>query len=188
VREIGRALARSGASAARLRSRSGATPAVGPELAAALTEGLLARAPTSSTSACATPVAYFAPTTWLRQLRRHHRQPHPPDYNGLKMVIAGGTCGAKTCRAAPRIEARELSGEMASAAPPTSSCLCRAHRERREAGAPFSHRVDCGNGVAACSRRALPAAGLRGGELYFEVDGPFRTTIPILRNPRIFRS
>src|SRR5207245_3257254 len=65
----------------------------GPELAAALTEGLVgAGADVIDIGMAPTPVAYFA---------AHHLgcgscvaitgSHNPPDYNGLKMVIAGGT-------------------------------------------------------------------------------------------------
>src|SRR5436309_8739074 len=94
VREIGRALGALG------RERGAPTFALGrdgrlsgPQLSAALTEGLLAAgADVIDIGMAPTPVAYFA---------AHHLKcgscvavtgsHNPPDYNGLKMVIADNT-------------------------------------------------------------------------------------------------
>src|SRR5262249_12368503 len=94
VREIGRALGSLG------RERHAPTFAVcragrlpGPELAAALTDGLLAAGPdVIDVGMAPTPIAYFAAVhlncaSCVAVSGSHN----PPDYNGLKMVVAGDT-------------------------------------------------------------------------------------------------
>ena len=117
VREIGRALGSLG------RERNAATFAVcrdgrlsGPELSAALIEGLLsAGANAIDVGMRPTPIAYFA---------AHHLDcgscvavsgsHNPPQYNGLKMVVAGTTLFGDEIQALrTRAERGELKSEAA---------------------------------------------------------------------------
>jgi len=179
VREIGRGLG------SLARERGAPTFALGrdgrlsgPELAAALTEGLLgAGADVIDIGMAPTPVAYFA---------AHHLgcgscvaitgSHNPPDYNGLKMVIAGGTLwGEDVQELRRRIETGKLSkgnGKRSSAS------VLDAYVERIAGDVrlarPFRIAVDCGNGVAGMlAPRLYRRLGCEVEELYCEVDGRF---------------
>jgi len=179
VREIGRALGSLG------RERNAPTYALGrdgrlsgPELAAALTEGLLsAGADVIDIGMAPTPVAYFA---------AHHLgcgscvaitgSHNPPDYNGLKMVIAGNTLwGEDVQELRRRIEAGKLSKGSGKR---SSANVLDAYVERIAADVklarPFRIAVDCGNGVAGMlAPRLYRRLGCEVEELYCEVDGRF---------------
>jgi len=177
--EIGARSARSGASAARRRSRSGATPAVGTPSSGRAHRGPgQAPAPDPSTSAWRrTAVPLRRPPPGLRQLRRHHRQPYPPDYNGLKMVIAGGTLwGEDRAGAAPQDRNGKLSkGNGKRRHRQRARCLRRTHRGHVRLARPFRIAVDCGNRRRrhASPPRLYRRLGCEVEELYCEVDGRF---------------
>ena len=109
----------------------------GPELAGALAEGIRASgANVIDIGMVTTPMSYFA---------AHHLATHccvavtgshnPPDYNGLKMVIAGDTlAGADIQALKTRIEAGNLKHGAGSYR------ICRAYRGRREARATSENR------------------------------------------------
>ena len=114
---------------------------------------------------------------------------NPPDYNGLKMVVAGDDAvrrrhpgparahrSAATRDAAPARyrDARHRDRPTSSA----SSATCKLAR-------PLKIAVDCGNGVAGRvrARRSTARMGCEVVELFCEVDGTFPTTIPIRRKP-----
>jgi phosphomannomutase/phosphoglucomutase len=179
VRQIGRALGSLG------RERNSPTFALGrdgrlsgPELAAALTEGLLsAGADVIDIGMAPTPVAYFA---------AHHLgcgscvaitgSHNPPDYNGLKMVIAGSTLwGEDVQELRRRIEAGNLSRGSGKR---SSANVLDAYVERIASDVklarPFRIAVDCGNGVAGMlAPRLYRRLGCEVEELYCEVDGRF---------------
>ena len=193
VREIGRALGALG------RERGAPTFALGrdgrlsgPELSAALTEGLLsAGADAIDIGMAPTPVAYFA---------AHHLgcgscvaitgSHNPPDYNGLKMVIAGGTLWGEDVQELRRsIETGKLS--KGSGKRSTANVLD-AYVERIggdvRLARPFRIAVDCGNGVAGMlAPRLYRRLGCEVEELYCEVDGRFPNHHPDPSQPKNLR-
>ena len=193
VREIGRALGSLG------RERGAPTFALGrdgrlsgPELSAALTEGLLsAGADAIDIGMAPTPVAYFA---------AHHLgcgscvaitgSHNPPDYNGLKMVIAGGTLWGEDVQELRRsIETGKLS--KGSGKRSTANVLD-AYVERIAGDVrlarPFRIAVDCGNGVAGMlAPRLYRRLGCEVEELYCEVDGRFPNHHPDPSQPKNLR-
>ncbi len=193
VREIGRALGTLG------RERGAPTFALGrdgrlsgPELSAALTEGLLsAGADAIDIGMAPTPVAYFA---------AHHLgcgscvaitgSHNPPDYNGLKMVIAGGTLwGEDVQELRRRIETGKLSkgNGKRSTASVLDAYVERIAGDVRLAR-PFRIAVDCGNGVAGMlAPRLYRRLGCEVEELYCEVDGRFPNHHPDPSQPKNLR-
>ena len=193
VREIGRALGSLG------RERGAPTFALGrdgrlsgPELSAALTEGLLsAGADAIDIGMAPTPVAYFA---------AHHLgcgscvaitgSHNPPDYNGLKMVIAGATLWGEDVQELRRsIETGKLS--KGSGKRSTANVLD-AYVERIggdvRLARPFRIAVDCGNGVAGMlAPRLYRRLGCEVEELYCEVDGRFPNHHPDPSQPKNLR-
>ncbi len=190
VREIGRALGSLG------RERGAPTFALGrdgrlsgPELIAALTEGLLgAGADVIDIGMAPTPVAYFA---------AHHLgcgscvaitgSHNPPDYNGLKMVIAGGTLwGEDVQELRRRIETRKLSkgNGKRSTANVLDAYIERIASDVRLARS-FRIAIDCGNGVAGMlAPRLYRRLGCEVEELYCEVDGRFPNHHPDPSQPK----
>jgi len=193
VREIGRALGALG------RERGAPTFALGrdgrlsgPALSAALTEGLLsAGADAIDIGMAPTPVAYFA---------AHHLgcgscvaitgSHNPPDYNGLKMVIAGGTLwGEDVQELRRRIETGKLSrgNGKHSTADVLDAYVERIAGDVRLAR-PFRIAVDCGNGVAGMlAPRLYRRLGCEVEELYCEVDGRFPNHHPDPSQPKNLR-
>ena len=193
VREIGRALGALG------RERGAPTFALGrdgrlsgPQLSAALTEGLLsAGADAIDIGMAPTPVAYFA---------AHHLgcgscvaitgSHNPPDYNGLKMVIAGATLWGEDVQELRRsIETGKLS--KGSGKRSTANVLD-AYVERIggdvRLARPFRIAVDCGNGVAGMlAPRLYRRLGCEVEELYCEVDGRFPNHHPDPSQPENLR-
>ena len=193
VREIGRALGSLG------RERGAPTFALGrdgrlsgPELSAALIEGLLsAGADAIDIGMAPTPVAYFA---------AHHLgcgscvaitgSHNPPDYNGLKMVVAGDTLWGEDVQELRRsIETGKLS--KGSGKRSTANVLD-AYVERIAGDVrlarPFRIAVDCGNGVAGMlAPRLYRRLGCEVEELYCEVDGRFPNHHPDPSQPKNLR-
>jgi phosphomannomutase / phosphoglucomutase len=179
VRDIGRALGSLG------RERQAPVFAVcrdgrlsGPELVAALTEGLNgAGADVIDIGMGPTPLAYFAAhhlgTGSCVAVSGSH---NPPQYNGLKMVVAGDTLyGEEIQELKKRIESRRLSS---GAGKKTSANVLDAYVERIAGDVklrrPFHVAVDCGNGVAGMlAPRLYRRLGCEVTELYCEVDGRF---------------
>jgi phosphomannomutase/phosphoglucomutase len=190
VREIGRALGSLG------RERGAPTFALGrdgrlsgPALSAALTEGLLsAGADAIDIGMAPTPVAYFA---------AHHLgcgscvaitgSHNPPDYNGLKMVVAGDTLwGEDVQELRRRIETGKLSkgNGRRSTADVLDAYVERIAGDVRLAR-PFRIAVDCGNGVAGMlAPRLYRRLGCEVEELYCEVDGRFPNHHPDPSQPK----
>ena len=179
VREIGRALGSLGL------ERDAPTFAVcrdgrlsGPELAAALTEGITAAgANVIDVGMGPTPIAYFA---------AHHLNcgscvavsgsHNPPQYNGLKMVVAGTTLYGEEIQ---RLRARAEGGDLKSGAGKrTEANVLDAYVERIagdvKLARPMRIAVDCGNGVAGMlAPRLYRRLGCEVTELFCEVDGRF---------------
>ena len=193
VREIGRALGALG------RERGAPTFALGrdgrlsgPELSAALTEGLLsAGADVIDIGMAPTPVAYFA---------AHHLgcgscvaitgSHNPPDYNGLKMVIAGGTLWGEDVQ---ELRRRIQAGQPSKGSGKRSTANVLDAYVERIAGdvrlaRPFRIAVDCGNGVAGMlAPRLYRRLGCEVEELYCEVDGRFPNHHPDPSQPKNLR-
>lgn len=150
----------------------------GPELAAALARGIQAAGvDVVDLGRVATPMAYFAAhhlgTRCAVMVTGSH---NPPDYNGLKMVLAGETLAGDAIQALRR---RIEIGDLASG---TGSC------RQQDIAADYIARiaddvklirpmkiiVDAGNGVAGAYAPALyRALGCQVEEMYCEVDGRF---------------
>ncbi|HUQ75082.1 MAG TPA: phosphomannomutase/phosphoglucomutase [Burkholderiales bacterium] len=179
TREIGRALGSLG------RERNAPTFAVcrdgrlsGPDLVRALTEGLLAAgASVIDVGMGPTPLAYFA---------AHHLgcgscvavsgSHNPPEYNGLKIVVAGTTLyGDDIQGLRKRAEAGEL---MSGQGKRSEADVLDAYVERIagdvKLARPMHIAIDCGNGVAGMlAPRLFRRLGCEVTELYCEVDGTF---------------
>ncbi|HEY5899801.1 MAG TPA: phosphomannomutase/phosphoglucomutase [Burkholderiales bacterium] len=179
VREIGRALGSLGV------ERKAPTFAVcrdgrlsGPELVAALTEGLLAAgADVIDVGMAPTPIAYFAAHelqcgSCVAVSGSHN----PPQYNGLKMVVAGTTLYGDEIQA---LRTRAEKGELRSGAGKRSEKDVLGAYLERIAGdvklaRPMRIAIDCGNGVAGMlAGRLYRRLGCEVTELYCEVDGRF---------------
>ena len=179
VREIGRALGSLG------REQNAPTFAVcrdgrlsGPELVAALSEGILAAGGNVIDVGMApTPIAYFAAyelkcDSCVAVSGSHN----PPQYNGLKMVVAGTTLyGDEIQRLRTRIEAGEL---KSGAGKRSERNVLDAYVERIagdvKLARPMRIAIDCGNGVAGMlAARLYRRLGCEVSELYCEVDGRF---------------
>jgi len=190
VRDIGRALGSLG------RERGAPAFAVcrdgrlsGPELVAALCEGLTAAgADVVDLGMAPTPIAYFA---------AHHLgcgscvavsgSHNPPEYNGVKMVVAGDALwGEDVQELRRRIEKRQFksgSGKRSTAE------VLDAYVERIASDVklarPFHIAVDCGNGVAGMlAPRLYRRLGCEVTELYCEVDGRFPNHHPDPSQPK----
>ena len=150
----------------------------GPELAGALMDGICAAGCDAIDIGCVpTPVTYFA----AHELRCHScvsvtGSHNPPDYNGLKMVIAGTTLALDAIQALKRrIEAGDLKhgqGQRRSA-DVTAAYIERIVADVRLAR-PLKIVMDCGNGVAgAVAPELFKRLGCEIIPLYCEVDGHF---------------
>ena len=150
----------------------------GESLARALAEGIIeSGADVIELGMAPTPVAYFA---------AHHLgcgsaaivtgSHNPPEYNGVKMVVAGTTLsGDEIQDLRRRIERGELAG---GAGKRSRAAVLDAYVERIagdvKLARAFHIAVDCGNGVAgAVVPRLYRRLGCRVTELFCEVDGRF---------------
>ncbi|OIP08138.1 MAG: phosphomannomutase/phosphoglucomutase [Betaproteobacteria bacterium CG2_30_68_42] len=167
------------------RARGGRAIAVGrdgrlsgPELASALADGIRAAGiDVIDIGAVATPVSYFAAfhleTGSCVSVTGSH---NPPDYNGLKMVLAGETLAGAAIQA---VRARIERGDLAHGAGGLTQADVREAYVRRivsdvRLARPMKLVVDCGNGVAGdLAPRLLRELGCEVRELYCEVDGRF---------------
>ena len=150
----------------------------GLELAGALMDGICAAGCDAIDIGCVpTPVTYFA----AHELGCHScvsvtGSHNPPDYNGLKMVIAGTTLALDAIQALKRrIEAGDLKhgqGQRRSA-DVTAAYIERIVADVRLAR-PLKIVMDCGNGVAgAVAPELFKRLGCEIIPLYCEVDGHF---------------
>ena len=150
----------------------------GPELSAALMEGIQAAGVNAIDIGCVpTPVTYFAGyelgTNSVVSVTGSH---NPPDYNGLKMVIAGETLyGEAIQRLKQRIEAGDLAQGSGVLQKKTVDA---AYLERIVADVklarPMKIVMDCGNGVAgAIAPELFKRLGCEIVPLFCEVDGNF---------------
>jgi phosphomannomutase/phosphoglucomutase len=190
VREIGRALGSIG------RERGAPAFAVcrdgrlsGPELAAALADGLTAAgADVIDIGMGPTPLAYFAAhyldTGSCVAVSGSH---NPPEYNGLKIVVAGETLYGEAIQdIRRRIEAGNF---LSGAGRRTAGNVLDAYVERIardvKIARPFHIAVDCGNGVAGMlAPRLYRRLGCKVTELFCEVDGTFPNHHPDPAQPK----
>ena len=125
----------------------------------------------------ATPIVYFA----AQHLGTHSGvmitgSHNPPDYNGLKMVIANETLSNETIQGLRlRIEKGEL---FAGKGSESSYDIVPEYIERIASDVklarPMKIAVDCGNGAAgAFAKRLYSKLGCEVEELFCEVDGHF---------------
>jgi phosphomannomutase/phosphoglucomutase len=190
VHQIGRALGSLG------RERNAPTFAVcrdgrlsGPELAGALMDGILsAGANAIDVGMAPTPIAYFAAYhlncgSCVAVSGSHN----PPEYNGLKMVVAGSTLYGDEIQ---ELRARIERGDLKSGAGKRSEAnVLDAYVERIASDVklarPMKVAVDCGNGVAGMlAPRLYRRLGCEVTELYCEVDGRFPNHHPDPAQPK----
>ncbi len=164
----------------------------GPELAAALAEGIQATGiDVIDLGRVATPMCYFAAhhlgTNSAVMVTGSH---NPPDYNGLKMVLGGETLSNEAIQALRR---RIETGDLA-----TGRGAYRQHDIARDyidriasdvrLARPMKIAVDCGNGVAgAFAPELYRALGCEVETLYCEVDGRFPNHHPDPSQPENLR-
>ncbi|MEO8565724.1 MAG: phosphomannomutase/phosphoglucomutase, partial [Betaproteobacteria bacterium] len=164
----------------------------GPELAGALATGIRASgANVVDIGMVTTPISYFAAYHLKTQCSVMVTGSHnPPDYNGLKMVIAGDTLAGDEIKALrTRIEAGELkhgAGSLRNAdvAPAYFDRITGDVRLAR----PMKIAVDCGNGVAGAFAPTLfRRLGCEVTELFCDVDGRFPNHHPDPSQPENLR-
>ena len=154
----------------------------GPMLSAALAEGIAASgAQVFDLGMVPTPVAYFA---------GHHLEcgsavmltgsHNPPEYNGIKMVIAGKTLSGDAIQdLRQRIESGRVSsggsGGVGSTQPrEVSQAYLRRIVGDVKLARPMKIAIDCGNGVAGgLAPQLFRQLGCEVIELFCEVDGNF---------------
>ena len=150
----------------------------GPELAAALAEGIQAAGvDVVDVGRVATPMLYFAAhhlgTLSGVMVTGSH---NPPDYNGLKIMLAGDTLAGDAIQG---LRQRIERGDVASGAGNYRTADIAADYAARIAGdvklaRPMKIAVDCGNGIAgAFAPELYRRLGCEVTELFCEVDGNF---------------
>ena len=161
----------------------------GPELSAALAEGIAASgANVIDIGMVPTPVTYFAAYHLgcgsAVMLTGSH---NTPDYNGIKMVIAGSTLAGEAIQ---ELRRRIESGRVAKGAGRIE------HREIADAylervvgdvklARPMKIAIDCGNGVTGdIAPRLFRQLGCEVTALYSEIDGRFPNHHPDPSQPK----
>jgi phosphomannomutase/phosphoglucomutase len=150
----------------------------GPELSTALAAGLRAAGvDVIDVGQVATPMLYFATHQFDTQsgvmLTGSH---NPPDYNGLKMVLAGETLSGEAIQA---LRVRAEAGKFARGTGSYRQETISAQYLDRITGniklaRPMKIAIDCGNGVAGATAPTLyRRLGCEVAELYCDVDGKF---------------
>ena len=171
----------------------------GPALAAALARGLQASGvDVIDVGQVATPMLYFAAhvldTLSGVMVTGSH---NPPQYNGLKMMLAGDTLAGDAIQA---LRQRLLDNDLSSGAGSYRTHDIRAAYLERITGSritdsritdsiklarPMRIAVDCGNGVAGATAPELyRRLGCTVEELYCEVDGNFPNHHPDPSQPK----
>ncbi|CEN56172.1 phosphomannomutase/phosphoglucomutase [Candidatus Methylopumilus turicensis] len=153
----------------------------GPELAGALSRGIRKTGiHVIQLGMVATPMVYFAAyalgTACGVMVTGSH---NPPDYNGLKMVLAGETLSGETIQSLrARIETADLVTEAGGLGKESHHDIASAYIAKIASDVKLAHpmkiAVDCGNGVAgAYAKKLYEALGCSVQELFCEVDGHF---------------
>ena len=150
----------------------------GPELVAALARGLAGSGcEVIDIGMVPTPVVYFATHnlgthTGVAVTGSHN----PPDYNGLKMVIAGETLSGEAIQ---KLRQRLLDDDLVSGNGKVTQADVRdAYLDRITGDVKLARKmriaVDCGNGVAGeLAPQLLKRLGCDVTELYCKIDGTF---------------
>jgi len=150
----------------------------GPELAEALSQGIRkAGVNVVNLGMVATPMVYFA-TYHLKNncgvmVTGSH---NPPDYNGLKMVLAGETLSNESIQSLRnRIEQNQFTyGDGIERSYDIAPNYIAEIKADINLARPLQVAVDCGNGVAgAFAKQLYNAIGCHVDELFCEVDGHF---------------
>ncbi|MFW5431336.1 MAG: phosphomannomutase/phosphoglucomutase [Methylophilaceae bacterium] len=150
----------------------------GPSLASALSKGIRqAGIDVINLGLVATPVVYFAAyhlkTDCGVMVTGSH---NPPDYNGLKMVLAGETLSGEVIQGLrQRIEEGDLAtGEGKESSYHIDDEYIAKISDHIKLARPMKIAADCGNGVAgAFAKKLYQALGCQVEELFCEVDGNF---------------
>jgi len=161
----------------------------GPSLCAALARGLRAAGvDVIDVGLVATPMVYYA--AWEKaggsgvMVTGSH---NPPDYNGLKMLLAGTTLAGEDIQ---KLRARIVGGDLALGAGSYSTAeVGEAYTARIvsdvKLARPMKIVVDCGNGVAGAFAPDLyRRMGCSVTELFCEVDGTFPNHHPDPSQPK----
>src|SRR3989338_4722032 len=160
----------------------------GPELAAALARGLQASGvDVIDVGQVATPMLYYAAhelgTLSGVMVTGSH---NPPDYNGLKMMLAGDTLAGDAIQA---LRQRLTTNNLRSGAGSYRTHDIRAAYLERivssvKLARPMTIAVDCGNGIAGATAQELyRRLGCTVQELFCEVDGNFPNHHPDPSHP-----
>ncbi|MEQ1600883.1 MAG: phosphomannomutase/phosphoglucomutase [Methylophilaceae bacterium] len=150
----------------------------GPDLAAALSRGIRKSGiHVINLGMVATPMVYFAAchlgTNCGVMVTGSH---NPPDYNGLKMVLAGETLSGATIQGLRlRIEQNQLFiGQGTESSYDIAPEYIAKIADHIKLARPLKIAVDCGNGVAgAYAKKLYETLGCQVEELFCEVDGQF---------------
>ncbi len=161
----------------------------GPELASALVAGIRASgAHVVDIGMVTTPMSYFAAQHLGTQCSAMVTGSHnPPDYNGLKMVVAGDTLAGDEIQALKtRIESGDLRHGAGSA---RSADIAPAYLDRIVGDLHLARRmkiaIDCGNGVAgAYAPELFRRLDCDVTQLYCDVDGHFPNHHPDPSQPK----
>ncbi len=150
----------------------------GPELAEALSQGIRkAGVNVVNLGMVATPMVYFAAYHLNNNCGVMVTGSHnPPDYNGLKMVLAGETLSNESIQSLRhRIEYSRFSyGDGLERSYDIAPSYIATIQSDIQLTRPMQIAVDCGNGVAgAFAKQLYNAIGCRVDELFCEVDGHF---------------
>ncbi|MFZ2541010.1 MAG: phosphomannomutase/phosphoglucomutase [Gallionella sp.] len=160
----------------------------GPDLIAALARGIQKSGVDVIDVGCVpTPMVYFA----AYQLQTHCAvmltgSHNPPDYNGLKMVLADETLSGETIqRLLQRIEQNDhTNGSGSYAQQDISAAYIARIVSDIKLARPMKVTVDCGNGVAgAYVANLYRQLGCQVVEMYCEVDGHFPNHHPDPSDP-----
>ena len=162
----------------------------GPELAAALAQGLQAAGvDVIDLGVVATPMVYYATNVLATRSGIMVTGSHnPPNYNGFKMVLAGEAIHGEAIQALYHSIAAHDGSEAASPGSYSTHDIRGAYIERIlgdvKAARPMKIAVDCGNGVAgAFAGELYRGMGLEVIELFCEVDGTFPNHHPDPAHP-----
>jgi len=160
----------------------------GPELVKALARGLTRAGCDVIDIGCVpTPVLYFA-THFLAthsgiSVTGSH---NPPDYNGLKIMLAGETLSGKTIQSLRRriLDNRLVQGDGQIAQDDVREPYLARITSDVKLARPLKVAVDCGNGVAGeMAPELLRRLGCEVTELYCEIDGRFPNHHPDPAHP-----
>ncbi len=150
----------------------------GPALSQALSDGLSAAGrQVIDIGRVPTPVLYFAnfhlaTGTGIMLTGSHN----PPDYNGLKIVLAGETLsGERIQKIRQRIEQQDfISGKGTLSTQDVSEAYLQKITSDITLARPLNIVVDCGNGVAGeLAPELYRRLGCQVTELYCDIDGNF---------------